>query len=151
MIYWGMWVTDPSVELLQLLRFLTGDNSKLLVSGSSGVFLEGCGLGIGSGIPCTASLTVKNDEGKVKQGPQRDLRVQSSVQLLVGNSSPNQEVEVLDKLATRSTWSELVDTGEVLGLLPGTFQQLGGHKRDISCSFTSSFLSPGHEMATGKT
>lgn len=45
----------------------------------------------------------------------------------------------------------LVDTGEVLDHLPGTFQQHGGHKRDISCSFTSSFLSPGHEMATKRS
>lgn len=53
-------MTDPSLELLQLLGFLTGGNSKLLVSGRSGGFLEGCGLGIGFGIPCTASLMLKN-------------------------------------------------------------------------------------------
>lgn len=40
------------------------------------------------------------------------------------------------------------DTGEVLGLFPTSFQQCGAHKRDISCSFPSSFLSLGHKIAT---
>lgn len=93
---------------------------------------------------------MKNDEGKVKQGPQRDLKVQSSVQLLIWKRFAR-EGKVLEKLATRSTWSELVDTGEELGLLPGAFQQRDGHKRDVSCSCISSFLSPGHEMATARS
>lgn len=90
---------------------------------------------------------MKNDEGQVKQGP-----TEGSEGPELSSAADREQVlhegKVLEKLATRSTWSE---EEEELGLLPGTFQQRGGHKRDISHSCTSSFLSPGHEMATARS
>lgn len=80
--------------------------------------------------------------------PHRDLGVWSPIQLLLGNGFSNKR-KALEKLVNKEdVEGGPGDTGEVLSLLPASFQYCGAYKRDISYSFPSSFLSLGHETAT---